>query len=89
MWYNIFMLYQKIYKSGNSVVVSIPKEYLRNSNLRDGAEIMLDQDIKTGIITIARRRDVRSGSTITPKFLKWLESFNKEYGPALQELAKR
>jgi len=28
-------------------------------------------------------------SSITPEFLEWLDAFNKEYGPALQELAKR
>jgi len=28
-------------------------------------------------------------SSITPSFLSWLDSFNKEYGSALQELASK
>lgn len=87
--YNIGMLIQKLYKNGNSVAVTIPKEYLKEFNLREGTEVVVEQDAATRTITISPNIDHQAYSTVTPKFLKWLEAFNKEYGPALKELAKR
>lgn len=83
------MLTQKLYKNGNSVAVTIPKEYLNNLNLRDGSEVMVEQDQEAGAITIYRKKNTKPVSKISPEFLKWLDSFNKQYGPALKELAKR
>lgn len=83
------MLTQKIFKNGNSMVVSIPKEYLNNLKLKEGSEVILHQDELEETITIAPKRQKGISSAITPRFLEWLESFNKEYGPALKALAKR
>lgn len=83
------MLTQKLYRSGNSVAVTIPKEYLKGFNLRSGSEVMVEQDLDTGVIIISRKNNKKTGSRISPEFMKWLDSFNKEYGPALKELARR
>lgn len=83
------MLTQKLYKTGNSVAVTIPKEYLNNLHLRDGSEVIVEQDPEAGVITISRKRSTKPVSKLSPEFLKWLDSFNKKYGPALKELAKR
>ena len=83
------MLVQKLYKNGNSVAVTIPKEYLKDLNLRDGSEVVVEQDVEDGTIIISGKKRSKVQSNLTPKFLNWLESFNKEYGPALQELARK
>lgn len=83
------MLVQKLYKNGNSVAVTIPKEFLHDLNLRDGSEVLVEKNTETGEIIIARKKNVQISSRITPEFLSWLNSFNKKYGPALKELAKR
>lgn len=83
------MLTQKLYKNGNSVAVTIPKEYLKELNLRDGSEVVVEQDVEDGTIIISGKKRSQIQSNLTPKFLNWLESFNKEYGPALQELARK
>lgn len=83
------MLTQKLYRNGNSVVVSIPKEYLEDLKLKEGSEVILYRDEVEEKITITPKGQKEISSAITPKFLKWLESFNKEYGPALNALAKR
>ena len=82
------MLTQKLYKNGNSVAVTIPKEYLNDLNLRDGSQVVVEKDPNTQTIIISKKTS-RVQSSITPKFLNWLESFNKQYGPALKELANR
>lgn len=83
------MLTQKLYKSGNSVAVTIPKEYLKELGLRDGSQVLVDQDPDAGIIIISRKSNKKISSRISPEFMKWLDSFNKEYSPALKELARR
>lgn len=83
------MLTQKLYRNGNSVVVSLPKEYLKELRLKEGSEVVLYRDEIDGKITISPKNPDTKSSAITPKFLDWLESFNKEYGPALKALAKR
>lgn len=83
------MLTQRLYKNGNSVAVTIPKEYLKEFNLKEGSEVVVDQDLDEETIIISRKKKGSIKSTVTPNFLKWLESFNREYGPALKELAER
>ena len=83
------MLTQKLYKNGNSVAVTIPKEYLEDLNLNEGSLVIVEKDLDAQTITISHKRKTKVSSNITPKFLNWLESFNKQYGPALKELARR
>lgn len=83
------MLTQRLYKNGNSVAVTIPKEYLKEFNLKEGSEVVVEQDLDEETIIISRKKKGSIKSTVTPNFLKWLESFNREYGPALKELAER
>jgi len=85
------MLVQKLYKNGNSVAVTIPKELLHELNLRDGSEVVVSKDESQNTIVIEpkNKETKQNDSSLTPKFLKWLEDFNKEYGPALKELAKK
>lgn len=85
------MITQKLYRNGNSVAVTIPKEYLEELNLNENSEVIVehDPDAKSIIISGKNKKKLVSDSSITPDFLNWLKSFNKEYGPALKELAKR
>lgn len=83
------MLTQKLYRNGNSVAVTIPRQYLKDLKLRNGSEVIVDQDPEVGAIIITSKKAKKVSGKITPEFLKWLESFNKKYAPALKELAKR
>ncbi len=71
------------------MAVTIPKEFLHDLNLKDGSEVVVEQDPEAGIITISHKKPVKAVSKISPEFLKWIDSFNEKYGPALKELAKR
>lgn len=80
---------QKLYKNGNSIAVTIPKEYLKDLHLDANSEVLLLEDAQSQTITITPQKKTMPNSSITPEFLKWLDKFNKQYGPALKELAKR
>lgn len=83
------MIIQKVFKTGNSLVITIPRESLAELKLKEGSEVFVDTDPHSQAITILPRAKKTHRSAITPEFLKWLESFNKQYGPALKELARR
>lgn len=84
------MLTQRLYKNGNSVAVTIPKEYLEELKLKPGSEVVIVHDELEQTITIqSKKKKVSKESSLTPRFMNWLEKFNKEYGSALKELAKR
>ncbi|MEK7595422.1 MAG: AbrB/MazE/SpoVT family DNA-binding domain-containing protein [Patescibacteria group bacterium] len=82
------MLTQKLYKNGNSVAVTIPKEYLKELNLKEGALVELDRDAETQTIIISPKATSRVDSSVTPKFLNWLEGFASQYNDVLTKLAK-
>jgi len=79
---------QSVIQIGNSVGVVIPKEVKKKLGLKKGSKVIVGvtQDNKGMVIS---KPEGAKSSSITPEFLEWLDAFNKEYGPALQELAKR
>ena len=87
--YNKFTMYeQKLYKNGNSVAVTIPKEYLKELGLRDGSEVVVEKDPISGTITIGKKGKTVD-SSLTPEFYVWLKRFNARYKNALKELARK
>lgn len=76
------MATQKVFKVGNSLVVTIPKELAVKYNLEPGVE-MVSKESKEGIIFKPLKKIAPS------KELKnWLVAFEKKYDHALRELAK-
>lgn len=86
------MFTQKLYRTGNSVAVTIPKQLLEQLNLKEGSEVWLEKVTDSNALVISDKKKIKEAkakTSITPEFMKWLEGFNKQYGIALKELAKR
>ena len=80
------MLTQKLYKNGNSVAVTIPKEILRELDLRDGSQVV----VKTrGQELIVAPKEKKLASGVDQKFAKMVDEFIKDHEDVLQELAHR
>lgn len=77
---------RKIYRAGNSLVFSIPKEYLETLRLREGGNLAVYCDMATRSI-VARPVDVEQ-VTIDPAFAARVEGFIDRYERALRELAR-
>ncbi|MEW6540410.1 MAG: AbrB/MazE/SpoVT family DNA-binding domain-containing protein [Bacillota bacterium] len=77
---------RKIYKAGNSLVFSIPKEYLEALGLREGGNLAVYCDQATRSI-VARPVDVEQ-VTIDPAFAARVEGFIDRYERALKALAR-
>lgn len=77
---------RKIFKSGNSLVVSLPQESMELLGLGEGSEVTvtLDQDGRRILI----EPSAQPGIEISPEFARQLDDFIKQYRPALEALAK-
>ncbi len=80
------MLTQKLYKNGNSVAVTIPKEYLEELGLRDGSQVV----VKTrGQELIVAHKEKKITSGVDLKFAQMVDEFINEHEDVLQELSHR
>ncbi len=77
---------RKIFKTGNSLVVSLPREMLEPLGFAEGAEVSVELDRAHGQIIIRRAPSVVVG--VDEDFAGQLNQFIEEYRPALEALAK-
>ena len=76
---------RKIYKTGNSIVVSLPKEMLETLNLQEGGNVSVELDDEHQQILIS---PVVTADGVDEAFAKQVADFIDEYRPALEALAK-
>jgi putative addiction module antidote len=77
---------RKIFKTGNSYVVSLPKESLKSLGLQEGSEVNVVVDYQKGLIMIERAQPVLTDIDAT--FSQQINDFIEQYRPALEALAK-
>lgn len=80
------MLTQKLYRNGNSVAVTIPKEYLKELNLKAGAEVVVSRKNDSLNISPAHKN---LASDVDLKFAKMVDEFISEHKDVLLKLANR
>lgn len=76
----------KVFKNGNSIVVTIPKSYAHQLSIRDGSKVEW-KDTKAGLTLIHDKKSKAEG--VTPKFAKMVDEFITEHEDVLQELSHR
>ena len=79
---------RKIFKTGNSMVVSLPKDILEFLQLSDGAGVSVELDKVERKIVISPAKLPLAVSGVDEVFAKQVNDFIEEYRPALEELAK-
>lgn len=80
------MLTQKLYKTGNSIAVTIPKEYLNDLNLKEGSQVEVKKQGQELIVT-PKVKTAMAG--VDQKFAKMVDEFINGHEDVLQELSKR
>lgn len=75
---------RKIFKTGNSMVVSLPREILEPLGVSDGSEVSVV--LEDGKIIISPIQQSVPG--VDEEFARQLAEFIDEYRPALEALAK-
>ena len=79
---------RRLFKTGNSVVLSLPKEVLADLGIKDGESVNLELDHERHrvIITAAEKPIAIAG--VNEEFARQVDEFIHQYRPALDELAK-
>jgi len=79
---------RKIFKTGNSVVVSLPKDALEQLGVAEGADVQVELDEQNRQIVI-RPVELPVAGIIDEDFAKQVADFIKRYKPALDALANK
>jgi len=78
---------RKIFRTGNSTVVSIPKDILDELNLSEGEDVSIELDSRQRQIVISPiQKPLAVG--VDETFAKQVDEFIQEYRPALEALAR-
>ena len=78
---------RRLFRTGNSVVLSLPKELLDDLGIRYGdcVNLELDRERRRVIITPVEKSIVVAG--VNEEFARQVDDFIQQYRPALEELA--
>jgi antitoxin MazE len=77
---------RKVFKTGNSIVVALPKEMLEALRLGEGEEVSVELDADRRQILIARAPAAVDG--VDAEFARQVADFISAYRPALEALAR-
>lgn len=78
---------RKIFRTGNSMVVSLPKDALELLGLAEGAEVSVEVDQERRRIVITPVQSALPG--VDEEFARQVAEFIAQYRPALEALARR
>jgi antitoxin component of MazEF toxin-antitoxin module len=79
---------RKVFRTGNSMVVSLPREALDFLGLQAGAEIELNLDRENQQVTIRPLEKARPYSGIDEIFARQISEFIEQYRPTLEQLSE-
>jgi len=78
---------RKLFKTGNSLVVSLPKDIIEPLGISEGVDVSVELDRENKQIII-RPVELPIAGSINENFARQLAEFIAEYRPALEALAK-
>jgi antitoxin MazE len=79
---------RKVFRTGNSVVISLPREVLEYLDIREGAEIEVSLDRENRQVIIKPVEMPLVISSVDEKFALQVAEFIEQYRPALEKLAE-
>jgi antitoxin MazE len=78
---------RQLFKTGNSTVLSLPKEMLDSLGLKNGENVSIELDKQNNRLVISPIEKSLAAS-VDEDFAKQVNDFIEKYRPALEELAK-
>jgi antitoxin MazE len=79
---------RKVFRTGNSVVISLPRDALEYLDIHEGTEIEVSIDRENHQLIIKPVKMLPVISSVDEKFALQVAEFIEQYRPALKELAK-
>jgi putative addiction module antidote len=81
-------MFRKVFKTGNSLVVSLPKDLLEPLGVKDGTEVSVELDRQNRQILIRPVEQPIAGD-LSEEFARQVSEFIDQYRPALEALARK
>ncbi len=78
---------RRLFRTGNSVVLSLPKKVLNSLGLKDGDSVNLELDHKRHRVIITSVERTTEVAKVNEEFARQVDDFIQQYRPALEELA--
>ncbi|MBI4999189.1 AbrB/MazE/SpoVT family DNA-binding domain-containing protein [Candidatus Gottesmanbacteria bacterium] len=79
---------QKIIQVGNSLAVTIPKDFVREAGIKKGQKVAVETNGVSKTFLMKPPHLVENPS-LTPEFFEWLERVGRKYQKAIIELAQK
>lgn len=79
---------RRLFKTGNSIVLSLPREVLKELGISDGESVNLELDYEQHRVIISPVEKPFAISGVDEAFAHQVDAFIQEYRPALEELAR-
>lgn len=76
----------KVFKNGNSLVVSVPKAYAHQLSIRDGSKVEW-RKTEEGITLVTERR-TKKPAEIDPEVARLIKKISQKYSQVWQDLSK-
>jgi len=80
---------RKVFKTGNSTVVSLPKDLLEPLGVKEGSDVSVELDREHGQIIIRPVETPIAAAGVDADFARQVSEFIAEYRPALKSLASK
>jgi putative addiction module antidote len=81
-------MHRKVFKTGNSLVVSLPKDLLESLGMQNGTDVSVELDRKNRQILI-RPAELPLAGDLSQEFARQVNEFIDQYRPALEALSKK
>ena len=79
---------RKVFRTGNNIVISLPREALEYLDLREGTEVEVDLDRANHQLILKPVAMPLAISGVDENFARQVAEFIQQYRPALEELAR-
>ena len=79
---------RKVFKTGNSVVISLPRDALELLGISEGSDVSVDLDREKRHIVISPVEKPLAIAGVDGEFAQQVAEFIEQYRPALEALAK-
>jgi putative addiction module antidote len=79
---------KKVFKTGNSMVISLPKDALELLGIAEGSNVTLDLDREKRQLIISPAEGQLLAAGVDQEFAHQVAEFIDQYRPALEALAK-
>ena len=80
---------RKVFRTGNSTVVSLPKDVIDPLGVRDGSDVSVELDREHRQIIIRPVDKPIAAAGVDEAFARQVSEFIAEYRPALNSLSKK